>query len=102
MNKECLEKNAKRLFEILSYIPKEPKEMASYIDEDNAKKSIWNYEFCSKDLKSASKLVWWCNKHSIMFKYTISGIMVYNVSNSQINEARKLCNKPAKKFSIKI
>lgn len=103
LSTEQLVNNARQLYDVMSYFPKEKREPESDYENVQAKKcNTWNYTFNSADLKSASLLVGYCKKAGLKWKPVQTGIMVNGITNKQINEARKKCNKVSKKFSIQL
>jgi hypothetical protein len=96
-------KNARRLYSLLSYEPREYREEPKKYEEEHQKKcTVWNYTFNADDLKSPSLLIGYLKRVGLKWKLAQRGIMVYNITNRQINEARKQCNKPSRKFSIQL
>lgn len=93
-----MERNARRLYSILAYTPKERKEERDeYVDNPrNAKPATsWDYTFAANMLKSVSLLIGFCKKNNLQWNVCERGVKVRNITNKQINKARKLCNKPS-------
>lgn len=98
MEQAEMERNARRLYSILAYIPKERKEERDeHVDNPrNAKPAMsWDYTFAANMLKSVSLLVGFCKKNNLQWSVCERGVKVRNITNKQINKARKLCNKPS-------
>lgn len=97
MEQTEMERNARRLYSILAYTPKERKEKRDeYMNPRSAKPAThWDYVFAESMLKSVSLLVGFCKKNNLQWSDCERGIKVRNITNKQINKARKLCNKPS-------
>lgn len=98
-----MERNARQLYRVLAYTPKEPREEpAGYVDNSrNSRKTThWDYVFAASTLKSVSLLVGFCKKNDLQWSVCERGIKVRNATNKQINKARKLCNKPSHRNPI--
>jgi len=87
-------RNARQLYRVLSYVPKERKnEEISYVDESALKRKTIDYEFAYADLRSVSLLIGMCRKYKYGYQPRKRGILVRSVTKPQINEMRKRCNK---------
>lgn len=106
MDIECVDaaslRNARQLLRIVSYVPRErePEPKDQYINQNAKKCTKWKYTFAATDLKSVSLLIGFCNKNNLRYHVVERGIMVFDITNKQVNQARKKCNKISKKFAI--
>lgn len=100
-----MERNARRLYDLLSYTPRErEEEPQGYVDNTKKAKRTthWEYTFAASALKSASLLVGFCHKHGLSYNVTERGITVHHITNREINQARKLCNKVSQRYAISL
>ena len=94
-----------RLLHVLSYQPKEhvednPNPYVGDLPRLPKKNAKRNYQFADKFLKSKSLLLAYCKHEKLDCIIRKHGVMVYGITNKQINEARKKFNKTAHKNPI--
>lgn len=104
MTDEQMKRNVAQLFHVLSFTPKErPEDPVPYEDPAPSKPcKAWDYEFAYKDMKHPQMVLDWCKKHGHTPHKRERGIFVRQLSNNEINEVRRKCNKSTKAYPIQL